>query len=195
MTAIIAIKDGKRIMIGADGYTSNDTYGWPIANKELYKIQRVNGSPNCLIACAGDCDRNFAIKNIPNLLDSKDDVNFNFIVNKVLPKIYKTLKDLNYIKTGDKYNQISSSVIIATKSHLFKISGYGIVIEADTVTMCGSGEDMLYCKYQQINDDKISAEAKIVECLKHAIKYGQSIGYPITILENSINSDIKIWRE
>lgn len=188
MTAIIAIKDGKRIMVGTDGRSCTDDDAWAIRNKESYKVKRIDGSPNCLIACAGYVHRNSVISNIPNLLDGKDDVTFKYLVNKTLPKIYDELEKLRLIKQGEKYNEIDSSVIIATKKHLFKISGYGIVTECAKVAIAGSGDDMLLCKYQNIKDLAIPTQDKITMCLKHAIKYGQSIGYPI-VIESTIKED------
>ena len=189
MTAIIAIKDGKQVIIGADGKRSTDVNAWSIKDESSYKVQFVNGSPNCLIACAGPVTNNNVIMNIKNLLDGKKDVSFKYMVNKVLPKIYNKLDEAHLIKKDKRYNSIESSIIIATKNHLYKISGAGTISERTQVATIGSGEEMLLCKYQAIKDSKLSTQDKVIECLKHAVKYGQAIDYPLVI--KSTNPDHK----
>ncbi|MCQ2799939.1 MAG: hypothetical protein MJ228_04185 [Bacilli bacterium] len=195
MTAIIAIKEKNRIYVGADGRCSNGVDMFVTENKEQYKVARVNGSPNCLIASSGKSDRNDIIASIPNLLDKKDDVTYEYLVNKTLPKIYKYLESKSLIVEGDVLNKIDSSIVLATKSHLFWIDGCGFVTECNNAAAIGIGKDMLICKYTKIKDENIPAVKKVEECLKHAIKYGQSIGYPIIIAENSADSEFIVINE
>jgi len=192
MTAIIAIKKGKRIVMAADGLTTTDTSRWPISTEEKMKITRVNGSPDCLIGIAGECGKNLTIKNIENLLNGKSDVDYKFIVNKMIPKIYNKLDEVNLISKGEKYNQIDSVSLLATKSHLYKISGYGLVTEVSNVVCIGSGEDMLICKYLSLKNTEMDIKDIAIECVKHAIKNGHGIGYPIVVMENERNVPIEI---
>lgn len=195
MTAIIGIKDGKKIIVGSDGRTSTETDGWAIREKSSYKVQRVNGSPNCLIACSGNVDSIFVVHNIKNLLGGKNDVTYKYMVNVVVPKIYDALEKSNLIKKTEKYNMINVYIIVGTKSHLYKITTYGVVSECSNVAIAGSGEDMLLCKYQAIKDKKISAREKVIQCVKHAIEYGQSIGYPITLASTDSTDEIEVIEE
>jgi len=188
MTAIIAIKDGKKIMIGSDGYASGNNYKSPILVESNFKIFPVKNSPGCFIAGTGLLAGLKIIRNIP-LFDGKQDVCFKKMINNVLPKIYDACLEAKLCECEDGYNKLPASLIIITKNHIYSISAYGIVLEHKNIAINGSGDYQLLNKYLEIKDKKISLREKMELCLRHAITYGDGIGFPIVMHYNDNQED------
>lgn len=195
MTAIIGMKQKDRIIIGADSIATitivknAEEY---LNNEYLSKVQRINGSPSCLIACAGSCSSITTIQNIKNLLDKKDDVSFSYMVKNVVPKIFKECKARNLLVNKDDYSMLSTAIVIATKKHLYEITPIGVVIEIKNVICIGTGKNQLCNSYINLKDSKKDIKEIVISCLKETCEMAQGIGYPILIAENDSNKEMEI---
>lgn len=193
MTAIIGMKQKDRIIIGADSMSTivNDDGNF-LDNEYHSKIQRINGSPSCLITGAGSFSNITTIQNIKNLLDKKDDVSFSYMVKNVVPKIFKECKIRNLLVKKDDYSMLSASILIATKKHLYKITPVGVVIEIKNVICIGAGQNQLCNSYISLKDSKKDIKEIAISCLKETCEMAQGIGYPILIAENDSNKEMEI---
>lgn len=184
MTAIIGIKDGKRIMVGSDGMYTSGHFINAIDNIGESKVQRIDGSPNCLIACAGDSKIMVLVNGVKNLLDGKDDISFNYLVKNIMPKIVDVLDENNMVTTEDDEKSMECELVIATKSHLYLINNSFEVSECKGVVCCGVGSIALVSKYLELKDKDISQEQLIIDCLDYSVKLTPTVGYPLSIYEN-----------
>lgn len=193
MTAIIGMKQKNRIIIGADSISTivNDAEDY-LDNEYHSKVQRINGSPSCLIACAGRFSSITTIQNIKNLLDKKDDVSFSYMVKNVVPKIFKECKTRNLLINKDDYSKLDVSIIIATKKHLYEITSIGAVIEIKNVICIGAGKNQLCNSYINLKDSKKDIKEIVISCLKETCEMAQGIGYPLLIAENDSNKEMEI---
>ena len=192
MTAIVAIKKGKQIAMGADGVSSTDKNIYSIDVSSSYKVQRILGTKHCLIAGTGEVGSINIVRSCDNLLDGKEDVSFDYMVNKVVPKMFHLIKDANKIGKDNSYVDMNAEFVIATKTHLYKVNYIGNVTEYDDVCCAGSGNTLLFCKYNHIKDKDMSLEEKIIDCLNYTIAHGKGYGYPLVILNNYDDKEIII---
>lgn len=186
MTAIIAIKKNNEIFIGTDGVRTSGTNIEHLCNcQESWKIKHILGSKHCFIATSGDANCGQVIKNIPNLLDGKEDISYNYLINRVIPKIFKNCR-----KSNDTYNEfdygyeIKCAIIITTLTKLFLIDEYGRVLESNEMACIGIGKTQLIIKYQEIRNEDLDAREMVLKCLDHAVGYGRNIGYPLMMMNN-----------
>lgn len=192
MTAIIAIKKNNKIYIGADGIRTCEPYIEHLSDcQSSWKLQRISGSKHCFIATAGEAQCGQVIKNIPNLLDGKEDISYNYLINKVIPKIFKTCKkSMSTYRDNDYGYEITCEIIITTLNKLFLIDEFGRVLESNEMVCIGIGTTQLIVKYQEIKNSDLEAREMVLKCLEHAIKYGSNIGYPLVIM-NNVNDDME----
>lgn len=185
MTAIMGLKEGNRIFIAADGRVSAENaalncYGC----EDDCKIKRVKGSPDCLIAFAGNANSAHFINDIDDLLDGKNDPSYNYIVRKTLPKIYSVLERKGVVTHEKNRCNIGCNLILATKTHLYTISQFGIVTEQTKVAFSGFGFLASYATYMVLKSKHLSPTELIRQCIQESIKRCDYVGYPIVIMEN-----------
>ena len=190
MTAIIAIKKDNKIYIGADGVRTCEPNIEHLNDcQNTWKIKRILGSKHCFIATAGDSTCGQVIKNIPNLLDGKEDISYNYLINRVIPKIFKTCKQSCDTYSENDYGyEIKCSIIITTLNKLFLINDYGRVLESNEMVCIGIGKTQLFIKYQEIRNEDLGAREMVLKCLDHAVNYGNNIGYPLMMMNNVNNN-------
>lgn len=186
MTAIIAIKRNNKIYIGADGVRTCEPNIEHLSDcQSTWKIKRILGSKHCFIATSGDSICGQVIKNIPNLLDGKEDISYNYLINRVIPKIFKMCKQSCDTYSENDYGyEIKCSIIITTLNKLFLINDYGRVLESNEMVCMGIGKTQLMLKYQEIRNEDLDAREMVLKCLDHAVSYGRNIGYPLMMMNN-----------
>lgn len=102
MSVVVAIKDKDKVWVGCD---SQVTRGWhskdTLSNKNNYKIFKPKKEPEVIIGLCGylrDRDILFCVDEyLEELIKLKNEVNYKYIVTKVVPKIFSILKENNRI--------------------------------------------------------------------------------------------------
>ena len=188
MTAIIGIKMGNEIVLASDGITTTgDTY-FHISNKSSYKVFEVIDSPKHFVAFTGDvASFDFLRKSKEfSFFEGRSNVTYDYLVKRFVPRLFKISKKYALLDVNEKRNEtlFKFSLLITTPSKMFIIRDNGVVIEHNEMICAGSGQDQLAMKYLEIKDKYVSPREIAIECLKSAIKFGPSIGYPITIASN-----------
>lgn len=189
MTAIIGIRRGDKITIVADGVsTRGDWEAMRITSPSNYKIQQINGSDGCFVASTGTCAALNIVTKIPNLLEGKDDVTFEDMVLKVVPRIFSHLDERGMLEKSDDVYIAPGAFLITTKTRMFVIQSTGFVREHSSVAVLGSGAQELMCRYSAMIDTEMDDEARGVDAMKFTIKYNRSIMYPICVASNQMGS-------
>ena len=194
MSVVVVIKDGDNVIVGCDsqvgkGYSKN-----MLTNRNNYKIFKPIRDKNVIIGICGDLrDRDilFCIDEyIDELTKLKDEVNYKYIVKKIVPKIFNILEDYErIIHVKEKLPRMEIEIIFIYKNQIYKISHYGCVIEIDDYCAIGSGAD--YAVGYLNECDKTDMKEAVVKSIKSSIKTDLYVGYPIIIM-NSENDDVEI---
>lgn len=169
MSVIVGIKYNKGIVIGAD---SQSTAGGKKL-EDTIKIKKTKYSNCCVGTCGCTRDGNILVTK-DELMEYKDilekkEIDFNYIVNIIVPNIFKTLRDNHRIALIDNIENSKSKFIYCTSKKMFKIWCDGAVTEHNDFITLGCGEDLVEGFLNTLNFENINLEeAKAI--IKTAIK-------------------------
>lgn len=169
MSVIVGIKYNKGIVIGAD---SQSTAGGKKLENAT-KIKKTKYSNCCVGTCGCTRDGNILVTK-DELMEYKDilerkEIDFNYIVNIIVPNIFKTLRDNHRIALIDNIENSKSKFIYCTSKKMFKIWCDGAVTEHNDFITLGCGEDLVEGFLNTLNFENINLEeAKVI--IETAIK-------------------------
>lgn len=196
MSVVVAIKQNGKVYMGCD---SQVTKGWSrstLKNPNNYKIWKVLGTDNCLMAHVGTVRDANVVRLIDGLISDYDvyteRVGYSFVVNRVVPTIINELKERGYVKKDDYFNYMNSSFLFAYKDQLYAISSDGCVIEIDDYVAIGSGEDTAIGSLNStIGEDPVT---RIIKAIKSSATSDIYVDYPI-ILTDSEQTEFTVVTE
>ena len=184
MSVVAAVKQNGVIYIGADSQATKGGSRSTLKNPNNYKIWKVIGSDNCLMAQVGNVRDGNVVRLMDNIIDDYDEycerVNYRFVVKYVVPEIIKTLKNYNFLKMSDDYlDSLDSSFLFAYKDKLFLINYDCAVIEIEDYVAIGSGA-------QEAIGSLLSTEgeepfSRIVKAIKASAASDIYVDYPIVV--------------
>lgn len=193
MSVVVAIKDNDKIWVGCDsqvtaGYTKSTL-------KSQMKIWRVSDDDELIMGLVGDLrDANILstaeewIEELPKL---KNEVNFKYIVRKIVPRIFRELNTFGRMRQKDNIQSIESGVIFAYKDNAFQIDSDGCVNEIDDVLIMGSGNRLCLGAWNRLKDKDVPAKDKLIEVIKSACESDLYVNYPIIIM-NTKDKEVEI---
>jgi ATP-dependent protease HslVU (ClpYQ) peptidase subunit len=193
MSVVVAIKEDDKIWVGCD---SQVTSGYTKSTLKLQrKIWKASDNNELIMGVVGDLrDANILstseewIEELPKL---KDEINFKYIVRKIVPKIFKELNSFGRMKQRDNIQSIESNVIFAYKDNAYSIQGDGCVIEIDDILVDGSGYRLCLGTWNNIKDKDIAIRDKLIQVIKSACESDLYVNYPIIIM-NTKDKEIEI---
>ncbi len=196
MSVVVAIKENGKVYLGCD---SQVTKGWSrstLKNPNNYKIWKVRGVDNCLMAHVGNVRDANVVRLINGLITDYDiylnAVDYEFVVNEIVPTIISTLKKRKYIKDNDYFDLMGSSYLFAYKDQLYVISSDGCVIEIDDYVAIGSGEDTAIGSLNStIGEPPVS---RIIKAIKSSATSDIYVDYPI-ILSDTNSTEFTVVTE
>ena len=185
MSVVVAIKDGKKVYIGADSQATKGTTRITLRNPNNFKIWKVNDSKNCLMASVGDIRDSNVIRLVSNIVDDYDEfvnrVNYKFVVKFIVPNIVRDLKRAGFIKDESYVDHINSSFLFAYKDKLFLIEHDLSVIEIDDYVAIGSGSsEAIGSLLSTENDDP---KIRIIKAIKASAANDIYVDYPIVLTD------------
>lgn len=196
MSVVVAIKENGRITIGADSQVTKGGTRRTLSNPNNYKVWRVFGTENCLMAHVG-CVREANVIRvarglIPELAQLKDEIDFSFVVQHLVPALFEELAEYRVIKGGSEPPRFDSSFLFAYKDKLFYISGNGTVIEVDDYCAIGSGE----CEAigSLLSTEGEPCEDRIKKAIKASAANDIYVDYPI-IMTDTESMEFKVYYE
>ena len=185
MSVVVAIKDNDKIWVGCDSQT---TSGYTKSTlKSQRKMWRASDDDELIMGIVGYLrDVNILstaegwIEELPKL---KNEINFKYIVRKVVPKIFTELDNFGRMNLINGIKSIDSNVIFAHKDNAFCINMDGCVTEIDDILVDGSGSRLCLGAWNGIKDNKeMSIKDKLVQVIKSACESDLYVGYPIIIM-------------
>ena len=127
MSVVVAIKSEGKVYIGSDSQVTKGGTRTTLKNPNNYKIWKVDGSDNCLMAHVGNVRDANIVRLMRDVVDDYDEycgrINYRFVVKYLVPEIIKNLKEVGFLKTSDGYLEyMDSSFLFAYKDQLFSIN-------------------------------------------------------------------------
>lgn len=191
MTCIVGVLDKGQdcVYIGADSLGSSSWNQTIFKNRKVFKAK---DNSNVLMAICGD----YKLQNILSIEDNlieevkhlKNEVNFEYMVKYVSPKILNLADKYFCLNTDKGYKYLEGSILFAYKNQLYIIESTGQVLEsADDYVAGGSGENLAIGALLQ-NGYKPTVE-RIKEALEAAEKHGCGIKRPFYIM-NTKNEEV-----
>ncbi len=196
MSVVVAIKENGRVTIGADSQVTKGGTRRTLSNPNNYKVWRVLGTENCMMAHVGLVREANVIRVarglIPELAQLKDEIDFSFVVQHLVPALFEELTEYRVIKSGSEPPHFDSSFIFAYKDKLFYISGNGTVIEVDDYCAIGSGE----CEAigSLLSTEGEPCEERIKKAIKASAANDIYVDYPI-IMTDTESAEFKVYYE
>lgn len=196
MSVVVAIKRDNKIYIGAD---SQVTKGWTrssLSNPNNYKVWKVDGVDNCLMAHCGTVSEanviKVAEKLVPEVNVLKNTVDFKCMVKNVVPSIFKELKNANFECSRDGHPAMHSEFLFAYKDKLFNIGGDGCVIEVDDYCAIGSGSEPALGSL--LTTENEIPEERIKKAIKASATSDIFVDYPIIMIDTD-GMEFRVFEE
>ena len=196
MSVVVAIKENGRITIGADSQCTRGGTRRTLSNPNNYKVWRVLGTENCLMAHVGVVREANVIRVaydlVPEMTQIKDGVDFSFVVKRLVPRMFDELEDYRAMKKGEDAPKFESSFLFAYKDKLYYISRNATVIEIDDYVAIGSGE----CEAigSLLSTEGEPCEERIKKAIKASAASDIYVDYPI-ITADTEKCEFKIYYE
>lgn len=197
MSVVVAIKQGNKIYMGADSQVTRGGTRLSLSNPNNYKIWKVKGVENCLMASVGDLRDACVIRIMNGLVREidalKGEVDFEYVVGRIVPLIKEELIDYGYIKKDGVFEGFESSYLFAFEDKLFYINRDASVIEIDDCIAIGSGSNEAIGSLITSSKEEDS-EQRIVKAIKSSAAHDIYVDYPI-ILVNTETTEFKVLTE
>lgn len=197
MSVVVAIKQGNKIYMGADSQVTRGGTRLSLSNPNNYKIWKVKGVENCLMASVGDLRDACVIRIMNGLVREidalKGEVDFEYVVGRIVPLIKEELIDYGYIKKDGVFDGFESSYLFAFEDKLFYINRDASVIEIDDCIAIGSGSNEAIGSLITSSKEEDS-EQRIVKAIKSSAAHDIYVDYPI-ILVNTETTEFKVLTE
>ncbi|MCI5582220.1 MAG: hypothetical protein MR357_00665 [Anaeroplasma sp.] len=188
MSLVVGIKYNDVIYIGADSCVVSGGNRYILDSESNFKIHRFE---NGLIIGSTGYFRDIGIVKTMSF-DFEGELNYQYIVRYLVPKIIEELESFGYIKRdGGYFDTMNSKFLVAYKNSLFFIGTDGAVKEINDYVAIGSGESEAYGSLLTNRDD--IPENRILEAIKSASMHDNSVSLPVVIMSTS-NDDYKILK-
>lgn len=197
MSVVVAIKKDGVVYLGSDSQVTRGGTRTSLTNPNNFKIWKVKGVDNCLMGHVGLLREACVIRVMENLVREidviHDEVNFEYVVTRVVPKIIDELKEFNYVEIEGKFKNMESKYLFAFKDKLFIIGYDASVIEVDDYVAMGSGESESIGSLLTTNNDE-DPETRIIKAIKASAAHDIYVDYPI-VLSNTKDLEFKVILE
>ena len=197
MSVVVGIKRDGVVYMGADSQVTRGGTRVSLSNPNNYKIWKVKGVEHCLMAHVGALRDACAIKVMNNLIKEidviHDNVDFEYVVTRIVPKIIDELIDYRYISNDSKIDVFDSRFLFAYKNRLFVIGTDCSVIEVDDCVAIGSGESEAIGSLVTTSDESDST-TRIIKAIKSSAYHDIYVDYPI-VLSNTLDTKFEVITE
>ena len=196
MSVVVAIKEKGKVFMGADSQVTRGGTRSTLKNPNNYKVWKVKGVDNCIMAHVG----NVRDANIVRLIDGlvteyniyRKHIDFEFVVKKIVPEIISELKDYGFVKDNKYFEGMDSRFLFAYKDQLYLINTDGCVLEIDDCVAIGSGEAEAIGSL--LSTDKLDSKKRIIKAIKASAAADIYVDYPI-ILTDTEKSEFDVITE
>lgn len=184
MSVVVAIKNNGKIYIGADSQSIRGGSRTSLTNPNNYKIWKVKGVENTLMAHVGYSRDASVIRVMDDLVREidviHDEIDYEYVVNRIVPMIIDELSDRKYINIREKFDTLDSRFLFAHKDKLFLISNDATVTEIDDYVSMGSGESEAIGSLITTENEE-NPISRIIKAIKSSSVHDIYVDYPIII--------------
>ena len=193
MSVVAAIKQNGKIYIGADSQVTKGGTRLSLSNPNNYKIWRVKGAPNCLMASVGALREACVVRIIDNLVKEidivKDNIDYEYVVDRIVLRIKSELEYFGYIEKDRKFEGFDSSYLFAYGDKLYYIASDSSVIEIDDCIAIGSGaNESIGSLLTSSGEEPVE---RIIKAIKASAAHDIYVDYPI-IISDTETTEFKI---
>ncbi len=185
MSVVVAIKKDGKVFLGCDSQVTIGGTRATLKNPNNYKIWKVNGASNCLMGIVGVVRDACVIKTMDGLVTDyniyKNEINYSFVVNKLVKAIIERLKEVNFLKKDGPFESMDSDFLFAYKDQLYYISGYGAVLEIDDYVAIGCGKNEAVGSL--LSTEGLDPVERIIKSIKASAVNGLYVDYPIILTD------------
>ena len=196
MSVVVAIKEGKKIYMGADSQSTRGNTRITLRNPNNFKIWKVIDSNNCLMASVGNARDANVIRLVPGIVDEYDEftkrVNYKFVVKFIVPNLVRELKKAGFIKDESYIEYINSAFLFAYKDKLFLIDRDLCVLEINDYVAIGSGSPEAIGSL--LSTEGEDPKTRIIKAIKASAANDIYVDYPI-ILSDTETTEFDIITE
>ena len=196
MSVVVAIKSEGKVFVGADSQVTRGGTRATLKNPNNYKIWKVRGADNCLMAHVGVVRDANIIRLADGLISEysvfKGYIDYEYVVKRVVPEIFSELKAAGYLKDEQYLDHMESRFLFIYKDKVYAISTDGCVLEVDDYVAIGSGEDQAIGSL--LSTEGEDPVARIIKAIKASAASDIYVDYPI-ILTNSETTEFKVINE
>ncbi len=196
MSVVVAIKERGKVVLGCDSQVTSGGTRTTLKNVNNYKIWKVVGVDNCLMASVGSFRDACLIRTMDDLVTDynvyRDHICYDFVVNKILPDIVNKLRSAHYIKEDGVFEGMNSSFLFAYKDKLYAILFDGSVLEIDDYVAIGSGK----CEAigSLLSSEGETSEERIIKAIKASAASDIYVDYPIIMIDTK-NTEFAVINE
>lgn len=185
MSVVVAIKKDGKIYMGCDSQATCGGTRTTLKNPNNYKIWKVIGAQNCLMASVGAVRDACVVRTmydlVPEIVIYKDKVNFDFVVNSLVPHIATRLRQACFMQPSDSH--MESSFLFAYENKLYNIGADGAVIEIEDYVSIGSGKNEAIGSLVSTQDEE--PIPRIIKAIKASASNDIYVDYPIIITDTN----------
>ena len=196
MSVVVAIKENNKIYIGADSQVTKGGTRSTLKNPNNYKIWKVRGVDNCLMAHVGNVREANIVRLMDSVITSYDiyanRIDFEFVVKELVQRIFEELRRYGYLKDDSYIDEMDSSFIFAYKDQLYTINSDGCVIEVSDVASIGSGKNEAIGSL--VSTESEPAKERIIKAIKASATNDIYVDYPIILIDTE-NTEFEIINE
>lgn len=194
MSVVVAIKDKDKVWVGCD---SQVTCGWSkytLKNKNNFKIFKPTKENDVIIGVCGYLRDANILSCVEEYLDElaklKNEIDFKYIVTKLVPKLFSILRDnKRIVEKKEQLTIMESQILFIYKDKIFDISPDGCVIEIEDYCAIGSGTDFAI-GYLNNNEEK-DIKQKIIKAIQSSCLTDLYVNYPIVVM-NTKDNEVEI---
>jgi len=183
MSVVVAIKEGKKIYMGADSQSTKGNTRITLRNPNNFKIWKVIDSNNTLMASVGAARDANVIRLVPGIVDEYDEfakrVNYKFVVRYIVPNLVRELKKAGFIKDENYIEFINSAFLFAYKDKLFLIDRDLCVLEINDYVAIGSGSPEAIGSL--LSTEGEDPKTRIIKAIKASAANDIYVDYPIIL--------------
>lgn len=185
MSVVAAIKQNNKIYLGADSQVTKGGTRLSLSNPNNYKIWKVRGIENCLMASVGAMRDACVVRIMTNLIREidalKSDIDFEYVVGRIVPLIKSELEDYGYLEKDKRFDGFDSSYLLAFEDKLFFINSDASVIEIDDCIAIGSGANESIGSLLTSNGEE--PVERIIKAIKASAAHDIYVDFPIIITD------------
>lgn len=185
MSVVVAIKEGKKVYMGADSQSTRGNTRITLRNPNNFKIWKVVDSNNCLMASVGNARDANVVRLIPGIVDDYDEfakrVDYKFVVKYIVPNLVRELKKAGFLKDENYIELISSAFLFAYRDKLFLIDRDLCVLEINDYVAIGSGSPEAIGSLLSTEGD--DPKTRIIKAIKASATNDIYVDYPIVLTD------------